>query len=73
MAPSHLLTLPFGLGAVWARGRALNRARETTDLPPPPPRCSRASGLFMKQLTDSCGGKTKDALRYERHAAKADK
>ena len=31
-----------------------------------------ASDLFMKLLTNSCRGKTQDALRYERNAAKAD-
>lgn len=30
----HLLALPLGLGAIWARGRALGRARGAGDLPP---------------------------------------
>ena len=32
VASLHLLALPLGLGAVWARNRALLRARETHDL-----------------------------------------
>jgi len=33
VASLHLLALPLGLGAVWARGRGLIRARNTSDLP----------------------------------------
>ena len=33
IATLHLLTLPLGLGAVWARSRALNRTRSAADLP----------------------------------------
>jgi putative membrane protein len=32
VATLHLLGLPLGLGAVWARNRALRRARSATDL-----------------------------------------
>jgi len=32
-ASLHLLALPLGLGAVWARSRALRRARGAADLP----------------------------------------
>lgn len=32
-ATVHLLTLPLGLGAIWARGRALSRTRGAADLP----------------------------------------
>ena len=32
LASLHLLTLPLGLGAVWARGRALTSARSNQDL-----------------------------------------
>ena len=33
LASLHLLALPLGLGAVWARARALGRARAQLDLP----------------------------------------
>ena len=33
LASLHLLALPLGLGAVWARARALSRARAQLDLP----------------------------------------
>jgi len=33
-ATLHLLALPLGLGAVWARGRALRRTRSAQDLHP---------------------------------------
>lgn len=32
LASLHLLTLPLGLGAVWARSRALTSARSNQDL-----------------------------------------
>ena len=32
IATLHLLTLPLGLGAVWARSRALSRTRSAADL-----------------------------------------
>ena len=32
-ATVHLLTLPLGLGAIWARSRALRRVRSPEDLP----------------------------------------
>jgi len=33
LATIHLLALPLGLGAVWARGRALRATRSAADLP----------------------------------------
>ncbi len=33
VATLHLLTLPLGLAAIWARSRALSRARSAADLP----------------------------------------
>ena len=34
IATIHLLTLPLGLAAIWARSRALGRTRSAADLPP---------------------------------------
>lgn len=33
IATLHMLTLPIGLGAIWARSRALSRTRSAADLP----------------------------------------